>query len=154
MQPLAGIRILSLAGRLPGPVAVACLHRYGAGAVKVEPAAGDPLFHACPDWYHELHRGIAVVRLNLKEASERARLDEFLANSDLLITAQRPASLQRLGLAWSELHARCPRLSHIAVVGHQPPDDTLPGHDLTYQARLGLLDPPHLPRALKKTNLT
>src|SRR5262249_34702204 len=35
-----------------------------------------------------------------------------------------------------------------AIVGYLPPHEDWPGHDLTYQARLGLLSPPHLPRAL------
>jgi crotonobetainyl-CoA:carnitine CoA-transferase CaiB-like acyl-CoA transferase len=35
----------------------------------------------------------------------------------------------------------------VAIVGHPSPDDELPGHDLTYQAQMGLLEPPALPRA-------
>jgi alpha-methylacyl-CoA racemase len=148
MQPLANIRIVNLATRLPGPIAVAKLCRLGASAVKVEPPEGDPLYHACPAWYAELHAGIEIVPLNLREPADRLRLDEFLAASDLLITATRPAGLARLGLAWPELHARHHGLSQIAIIGHEAPRQEQAGHDLTYQAELGLLDPPHLPRAL------
>jgi crotonobetainyl-CoA:carnitine CoA-transferase CaiB-like acyl-CoA transferase len=49
---------------------------------------------------------------------------------------------------WPELHARYPNLSQVAIVGHAPPHEDRAGHDLTYQAEFGLLDPPHLPRAL------
>jgi len=148
MQPLANIRILNLAGRLPGPVAVARLCRLGASAVKIEPPEGDPLHRACPGWYAELHAGIEIISLNLKELAGRARLDNLLASSDLLITATRPSGLARLGLSWPELHARHFKLSQIAIIGHESPRQELAGHDLTYQAELGLLDPPHLPRAL------
>lgn len=148
MQPLRDIRIISLAGRLPGPVALARLVRLGASATKIEPPEGDPLYHACPAWYHELHEGVDVVALNLKEAPARQRLEGLLTESDLLLTAMRPASLERLGLSWEQVHARHPRVSQIAVVGHAPPEADQPGHDLTYQARYGLLDPPHLPRVL------
>jgi crotonobetainyl-CoA:carnitine CoA-transferase CaiB-like acyl-CoA transferase len=148
MTPLTNIRILNLATRLPGPVAVARLCRLGASAVKIEPPEGDPLNHACPNWYAELHAGIEIVALNLKEASDRPRLDRYFAGADLLITATRPTGLARLGLTWPELHARFPKLCQVAIIGHEAPRQEQAGHDLTYQAELGLLDPPHMPRAL------
>jgi crotonobetainyl-CoA:carnitine CoA-transferase CaiB-like acyl-CoA transferase len=148
MQPLANVRILNLATRLPGPVAVARLCQLGASAVKIELPEGDPLNHACRTWYAELHAGIRIVPLNLKEAADRTRLDEYLSSSDLLITATRPAGLARLGLAWPDLHAKFSKLCQIAIIGYKSPRQEQAGHDLTYQAELGLLDPPHLPRAL------
>jgi crotonobetainyl-CoA:carnitine CoA-transferase CaiB-like acyl-CoA transferase len=148
MRPLENIHVVSLAGRLPGPVAVARLCGLGASATKVEPPEGDPLFQACPEWYRELHQGIEIVALNLKNTAERGRLDGFLRNGDLLLTATRPAGLARLGLGWPELRQRFPRISQVAIVGHARPDEARSGHDLTYQAECGLLDPPHLPRAL------
>jgi crotonobetainyl-CoA:carnitine CoA-transferase CaiB-like acyl-CoA transferase len=65
---------------------------------KVEPPDGDPLALAAPEWYRELAGG-DVVRLDLKASDGRARLDELLAGSDLLLTAQRLSALARLGLA-------------------------------------------------------
>src|SRR5260370_29947007 len=106
MQPLANVRIVTLAGRLPGPVAVARLCRLGASAVKIEPPEGDALHHACPAWYDELHSRMEIVTLSLKEEANRPRLDEILGRSDLLVTASRPAGLARLGLAWPDLHAK------------------------------------------------
>jgi len=147
MKPLENTHVLTLAVNLPGPLAVARLHHLGAAVVKVEPPDGDPLARVRPDWYGELHQGQEIVRLNLKEPAERLRLDEWLAWADLLITATRPAALQRLGLAWDSLHARYPRLCQVGIVGYLAPLNDLPGHDLTYQARAGLLTPPHLPRA-------
>jgi len=148
MQPLDNIRILTLAINLPGPLAVAQLVRLGATVVKVEPLEGDPLARGAPAWYEELHRGVEVVPLNLKDAASRSRLSTWLGQSDLLITASRLSGLRRLGLSWPELHASYPRLCQVALVGYGPPREELPGHDLTYQAELGLLTPPQLPRAL------
>jgi alpha-methylacyl-CoA racemase len=144
---LAGTRVLSLALNLPGPLAAAQFRRFGAAVVKVERPAGDPLAHAQPDWYRTLHTGQEVHRLNLKEAADRTRLDDWLAQADLLVTASRPAALARLGLAWPLLHNQFPRLSQVAIIGYPAPRDELPGHDLTYQARVGLVVPPLLPRA-------
>jgi crotonobetainyl-CoA:carnitine CoA-transferase CaiB-like acyl-CoA transferase len=148
MRPLENVRVLTLALNLPGPLAVARLHEWGATIVKVEPPQGDPLAAAKPDWYRELHEGCKVQRLNLKEKEERSELDHWLDQSDLLITGSRPAALRRLGLSWAEVHAHWPRLSQIAIVGFPAPHEDRPGHDLTYQARAGLLQPPHLPRAM------
>jgi len=147
MKPLDNIRIVTLALNLPGPVAVARLVQWGAAATKIEPPTGDFLAQAAPDWYRALHQGQEVVRLDLKNAGERARLDLYLQEADLLITSNRLAALERLGLAWTELSARFPRLCQVAILGYPSADDERPGHDITYQARHGLLAPPHLPAA-------
>src|SRR5215207_2711650 len=147
-KPLRGTQVLTLAVNVPGPAAAARLRGLGATVVKVEPPEGDPLAQANPDWYEALTSGQEVIRLDLKDTGERARLDELLAENDLLLTATRPAALMRLGLEWSELHARHPRLSQTAIVGYPAPEDNVPGHDLTYLAGLGLLTPPDLPRTL------
>lgn len=140
--------MVTLATNLPGPVAVARLRQLGAGVVKVEPPEGDPLARSCFAWYRVLAAGQQVVRLNLKQADGRARLEEILQDSDLLITSFRPAALERLSLSWPALHKRLPSLCQVALVGHPAPRENRPGHDLTYLAALGLISPPDLPRTL------
>jgi crotonobetainyl-CoA:carnitine CoA-transferase CaiB-like acyl-CoA transferase len=46
------------------------------------------------------------------------------------------------------LHAQFPKLCQVAIVGHAPPDLERTGHDLTYQASVGLLTPPSMPLTL------
>jgi len=146
--PLESTSVVTLAVNLPGPLACARLHALGARVTKVEPPSGDPLAAFTPDWYAELSAGQRIVTLDLKTDEGRSALDELLAGADLLVTASRPAALGRLGLGWAELHARHPRLCHVALTGHPPPDDGLPGHDLTYAAAAGLVAPPGPPRTL------
>lgn len=146
MKPLDGIRLLSLATNIPGPLAVARLIGLGASGRKVEPPAGDPLAAAAPAWYAHLHEGLPVRRLDLKSAAGQSQLHELLAESDLLITANRPAALSRLSLDWPALAGAYPRLCQVAIFGNAPPDAGKAGHDLTYQAGLGLVEPPNLPR--------
>jgi crotonobetainyl-CoA:carnitine CoA-transferase CaiB-like acyl-CoA transferase len=146
MKILDGVRVVSLAVNLPGPLAVARLRALGASVRKVEPPSGDPLGQARPEWYRLLHEGIEVQRLDLKEPGGRTQLDSWLAGADLLITASRPAALERLGLGWDDLHRRFPHLSQVAIVGHAAPEEDRPGHDLLYQAEHGLVLPPGLPR--------
>jgi alpha-methylacyl-CoA racemase len=146
--PLGGVRVLTLAVNLPGPVAASRLCDMGATVVKVEPPGGDPLARMCPGYYAELIDGQEVVALDLKDREGRISLDDHLENMDLLLTASRPAALGRLGLSWPGLRVRFPRLCQVAIVGHPPPDDDAPGHDLTYQARFGTLSPPGMPAVL------
>jgi crotonobetainyl-CoA:carnitine CoA-transferase CaiB-like acyl-CoA transferase len=146
MEPLKDIRILSLATNLPGPLAIARLRSMGATVRKVEPLTGDLLESARPQWYRTLHEGIEVCRLDLKDPQGRARLEPMLEWAELLVTATRPASLERLGLGWEPLHARFPRLSQVAIVGNPAPEEDLPGHDLVYQAEQGLVRAPEMPR--------
>jgi crotonobetainyl-CoA:carnitine CoA-transferase CaiB-like acyl-CoA transferase len=145
-KPLANLRVLSLAINLPGPLAVAQLCRLGATVTKIEPPEGDPLARASRAWYEALHAGLAIVSLNLREEAARSQLDAHMGQADLLVTASRRAALERLRLGWTQLHVRYPRLCQVAIVGYPSPNDHLPGHDLTYQAQLGLLTPPNLPR--------
>lgn len=146
--PLSGIRLLSLAINVPGPVAAARLRGLGASVVKVEPPAGDPLALASPDWYAALIEGQEVMRLDLKRAEDRQQLEGLLDGCDLLLTSTRPAALARLGLAWEAVHERHPRLCQVRIVGHPEPLEDRVGHDLTYQAEEGLVTPPALPRTL------
>jgi len=148
MRVLADIKIVNLAVNLPGPAAAQRLSRMGAEVVKVEAPSGDPMeiYHA--GWYAEMADGQTIVRLDLKSGQGRAELDRLLGAADLLISASRPAAMERLGLDWAALHQKFPRLCQVAIVGYPAPRENQAGHDLTYQAPLGLLTPPHMPRTL------
>jgi len=148
MKVLQDRHVLSLALNVPGPVAAARLAGLGATVTKVEPPGGDPLATVSPAWYRALHEGLAVQQIDLKTPRGQAALEPLLAAADLLLTANRPAALARLGLDWPALHARFPRLAQVAIVGQPSPRADLPGHDLTYIAAAGLVDPPRLPRTL------
>lgn len=143
---LTGLRIVTTALNLPGPVACAMLRDMGATVTKVEPPSGDPLARAAPAWYRELGAGIDIRQLDLKSKDGSQRLRELLAGADLLVTANRPAALQRLGLSWPDLHREHSRLCQVSIVGYRAPRADVAGHDLTYQAEAGLLSPPAMPR--------
>jgi crotonobetainyl-CoA:carnitine CoA-transferase CaiB-like acyl-CoA transferase len=145
---LAGIRVVTLAPNIPGPVAAARLHGLGAALTKIEAPAGDPFATTSPVWYAALHRGFEIAKLDLKTPEGRAALDDYLRDADVLLTSSRPSALARLGLDWPDLHARHPKVVHVAIVGELPPDAERAGHDLTYVAQLGLVEPPAMPRTL------
>jgi crotonobetainyl-CoA:carnitine CoA-transferase CaiB-like acyl-CoA transferase len=148
MDYLDGLRVVTTALNLPGPAACARLRDLGARVTKIEPPSGDPMEGFSAGWYRRLHAGIPIHRLDLKATADREKLFAFLADADLLVTAQRASALARLGLDPATLASRFPRLGHVAITGHAPPDEEIPGHDLTYLAVHGLVTPPNLPPTL------
>jgi len=135
---LDGIRVVSIAQNVPGPLAAARLREAGAIVIKVEPPTGDPFLALSPEWHAEMHAGISIERLDLKAGDGQARLAALLADADVFITSQRPLALARLALDPDALRTRFPRLRMLRIVGTvRDPDQ--PGHDLTYQAQAGLL---------------
>ena len=143
---LNGVRIVTMAQNVPGPLAVARLADAGARVTKIEPPSGDPMLLLSPAWYAEMHVGVAIERLDLKAVAARDRLTTLLMDADVFITSQRPSVLGRLGLDPDTLRAQLPRLRMLRIVGSVR-DPERPGHDLTYQAQSGLLGN-GMPRAL------
>jgi alpha-methylacyl-CoA racemase len=145
---LEGVKIISLALNVPGPVAAARLTKLGAEVTKVEPLAGDATKTAAPALYESLCQGQTVLRLDLKSLEGRAELDSLLGNADLLLASFRPSALQRMELDWESLHARHPKLCFVGIIGYPAPHQERTGHDLTYQSDLGLVRPPQMPPTL------
>lgn len=139
LGPLHGVRVVSVALNIPGPVAVARLVEMGAQATTVLPPSGDPLRTYRAEWFDELHRGQEVMTLDLKERSGRDRMEALLRAADVLVTSSRPAALRRLGLDHPALSARHPALCQVDIVGYPGEAAEHAGHDLTYQAVHGLV---------------
>ncbi len=148
LKPLRGTRVVSLALNLPGPAALRRLADMGARCTKINPPAGDPMAHYTPDGYAQLHAGVKETTLDLKDAQGQAALHKLLAGTDILLTSFRPSALTKLGLGWKALHKRYPALSLVQVVGAPGPLAEIPGHDLTYQAEVGLVPGMALPASL------
>jgi alpha-methylacyl-CoA racemase len=147
-QPLRGLRVLSLALNLPGPAALMRLAQMGAQCTKVNPPAGDPMQHYTTRGYDLLHAGVKHKTLDLKTEADQAALHKLLPKIDVLLTSFRPSALAKLGLGWKALHKQYPALSLIEVVGAPGPLAEIPGHDLTYQAEVGLVNGMELPPSL------
>ncbi|WEE75600.1 CoA transferase [Comamonas testosteroni] len=154
IQPLQGIRILSLALNLPGPAALWRCAGMGADCRKLEPLApgagrsADPMGLYCPDAYAQMHDKVQTLQADLKTAEGQASLHAQLAQTDVLLTSFRPSALSKLGLGWETLQQRYPRLSLVRVVGSAGELADVPGHDLTYQAEAGLVHSTALPPSL------
>jgi len=149
---LDGIRVITTAQNVPGPLAAARLRQAGATVTKVEPPEGDPFLALSPAWHAEMHVGIPIENLDLKTREGQARLAALLGDTDVLLTSQRPSALARLDLDPDSLRARFPRVRVLRIVGTVR-DPEQPGHDLTYQAQAGLLGD-GMPRTLAADVMT
>ena len=146
--PLQGVRVVAATTNIPGPMAAARLAELGAAVWKVEPLRGDPLEAAAPQWYARLLERVDVARLDLSDSHDRDALHERIAAADVLVTAMRARALERAGIANDMVRERSPGVVQVAIVGESGPHRDRAGHDLTYQARAGLLSPPAMPRTL------
>ena len=148
LQPLKGVRILSLALNLPGPAALMRCRQLGARCVKLEPPGGDPMARYSQSAYAQLQQGIKVLTADLKSEAGQKVLQRELAKTDVLLTSFRPSALAKLGLGWQTLHRLYPALSLITIVGSPGERAEEPGHDLTYLAESGLVPGLELPATL------
>lgn len=145
---MLGVRLVTIALNVPGPVAARRLRDLGADVTKVEPPDGDPLRGFAADWYTELCDGQQVIALDLKQPDDRERFSALLDAADVLLTSQRHGALARLGLDGEGLRERHEHLLHVAIVGGGAEAANEPGHDLTYAASAGLVGAASLPRSL------
>jgi crotonobetainyl-CoA:carnitine CoA-transferase CaiB-like acyl-CoA transferase len=156
---LDGIRVLDLTRLLPGAFCTLLLADMGADVVKVEePSAGDymrwypPLVDGQSVLFNALNRNKRSLALNLKSEAGRDLFLGLVERADVVVEGNRPGVMDRLGLGWSTLRERNPRLVVAAITGYgqDGPWAQRAGHDLNYMAIAGALSmnagrdqPPH-----------
>ena len=95
--PLAGLRVIELAGIGPGPHAAMVLADLGADVARVErPATGGA--SPAPRRPDLLLRGRRSVALDLKDPARQGRLLALVERADVLIEGYRPGVAERLGV--------------------------------------------------------
>ena len=104
--------------------------------------------NASSEAYALFHKGVKGKTLDLKNAAGQAAMHTLLAETDVLLTSFRPSALTKLGLSWKTLSKQYPAISLIEIVGAPGPLAEIPGHDLTYQAEVGLVNGMDLPPSL------
>ncbi|MED7948294.1 CaiB/BaiF CoA transferase family protein [Streptomyces sp. BE303] len=137
--PLAGVRVVELAGIGPGPFAAMLLGDLGADVVRVDRPEPSPL--GIEPAYDVANRNKRSVVVDLKSADGPARVLDLAARADLLIEGYRPGVAERLGVGPEECHARNPALVYGRMTGwgQQGPLAARAGHDIGYTAVAGVL---------------
>lgn len=139
--PLAGVRVVELAGIGPGPFTAMMLADLGADVIRVDrvtevrpEAFGTP--H--PDL---LNRGRRSVAVDLKSTGGREVVLALVRGSDALIEGFRPGVTERLGLGPADCLAANSRLIYGRMTGwgQDGPNAAYAGHDIGYLALTGAL---------------
>ncbi|WP_288115399.1 CaiB/BaiF CoA-transferase family protein [Novosphingobium sp.] len=138
--PLAGIRVLELAGLGPTPFGAMVLADFGAQVVRVERldhtsvAGGD-------ERYNYLNRNRRAIALDLKAEQGLAFARKLASHADVLIEGFRPGTMERLGLGPADLMEDNPRLIYARMTGwgQTGPLAQAAGHDINYLAMTGAL---------------
>jgi alpha-methylacyl-CoA racemase len=138
MGPLAGIRVVELAGIGPGPFAAMLLADLGAEVLRVDRPASSR-----PAWPTVLARGRRSVVVDLKHPDGAGVVLDLVASAAALVEGFRPGVAERLGIGPDACLARNPRLVYGRVTGwgQEGPWRLAAGHDIDYVAVAGALHP-------------
>ncbi|MGY1680955.1 CaiB/BaiF CoA transferase family protein [Geodermatophilus sp. SYSU D01176] len=137
--PLAGIRVVELAGLGPAPYACLLLAELGADVVRVDrPGGGTQLVPAEQD---ALNRSRPSVAVDLKSPAGRDVVLRLAEAADVLVEGLRPGVTERLGVGPDVCLARNPRLVYARMTGwgQDGPLADRAGHDINYLGLTGAL---------------
>src|SRR2546429_1477315 len=154
--PLAGLRVLELAGIRAGPWAGQVLADLGADVVKVErKGTGDdtrgwgPPFiaaagggHLGAAYFHATNRGKRSIELDFESEEGRRIVRKLAARSDVLIENFKVGGLAKFGLDYKSLAPDNPRLIYCSITGfgQDGPYASRAGYDLMAQGMGGIME--------------
>jgi hypothetical protein len=135
--PAAGIRVLDLTRVIAGPVASRYLGALGADVLRLDPPALPDLVPGEPA---DTTLGKRSAFLDLGSVVGAGRLEELLADADVVLLGYRPGSLARFGLAPEDLAGRHPGIVvvELSAWGHSGPWADRRGFDSIVQAASGI----------------
>ncbi len=143
MGPLAGVRVIEIAGIGPGPFAAMMLADQGADVLRIDRAqnVADAPPAAPPG--DLLNRGRRSVGVDLKNPEGVACVLALVERADVLLEGFRPGVMERLGLGPEVCLARNPALVYgrMTGFGQSGPLAHAAGHDINYIALAGALGP-------------
>ncbi|QYJ03201.1 CoA transferase [Nocardioides panacisoli] len=136
--PLAGIKVVEIAGIGPSPHACTILADLGADVVRIERPGGQMLTGGSHDL---LNRGRPSVALNLKDPEAVATVLDLVEGANVLVEGMRPGVAERLGFGPEDCKARNPKLVYGRMTGwgQDGPWAQAAGHDMNYIAITGTL---------------
>ena len=147
-HPLAGLRVVELAGIGPAPFACNYLEDLGAAIVRIDRAGGS---NALPDAMASIgRRQRPTLYLDLKDDEHREIATTLIGRADVLIEGFRPGVTERLGIGPEPMCERNPSLIYVRMTGwgQDGPYASMAGHDINYiglAGALGAIGPAELP---------
>lgn len=140
--PLAGVKIIEMAGIGPAPMAAMLFSELGATVVRIERRIGAAGGIERPLRFNYVLRGRDAISLDLKDPAAIEAVLELVEAADVLIEGFRPGVMERLGLSPEVCLARKPQLVYGRVTGwgQEGPLANSAGHDINYIALTGVLN--------------
>jgi alpha-methylacyl-CoA racemase len=142
MGPLAGYRIIEMAGIGPAPFAAMLLADMGAEVIRVDRReAADLGVPGREPKFDVLNRGRRSVAVDVKAEAGREVVKRLAASADAIIEGFRPGVMERLGLGPDVLSEVNPKLvfGRMTGFGQDGPLAQAAGHDIDYIALAGAL---------------
>jgi alpha-methylacyl-CoA racemase len=142
MGPLAGVRIIEMAGIGPAPFAAMMLSDMGAEVVRVDRReAADLGIPGRAPKFEVLHRGRSSIAVDVKAEAGCEVVKRLVAKADAIIEGFRPGVMERLGLGPDVLLKINPKLvfGRMTGFGQDGPLANQAGHDINYLALAGVL---------------
>ena len=144
---LDGIRVLDLSSFLPGPHLAMMMADHGADVIRIEPPTGEPTRQigvrqaGSTVYFRNTQRGKRSLMLDLKQPEAVEIFMKLAESADVILESFRPGVVDRLGVGYSAVKARAPRIVYcsISAYGQDGPSRDRPTHDLGIQAEVGLL---------------
>jgi alpha-methylacyl-CoA racemase len=139
--PLAGVRVVELAGLGPAPFAAMLLADLGAEVVRVDRTVPAGLQWGDGARGDVVNRGKRSLAVNLKSPDGVELVLDLVAQSDVLIEGFRPGVAERLGLGPEDCWTRNEKLVYGRMTGwgQEGPLASVAGHDIDYIALTGAL---------------
>jgi alpha-methylacyl-CoA racemase len=139
--PLAGLRILEMAGIGPGPFCAMMLADMGAEVIRIDRASGRTRPIDVDVRLDITARGRQSLALDLKKPQAVRTVLRLCQQADALIEGFRPGVMERLGLGPEPCMAANPRLIYGRMTGwgQSGPLAQAAGHDINYLAISGTL---------------
>ena len=141
MGPLAGFRIIEIAGIGPAPMCAMLLADLGADVLRVERMQASGLGIEKPARFELLNRSRRAIAIDLKKKQGVETVLRLAVGADAFIEGFRPGVTERLGIGPDECLQRNPRLVYGRMTGwgQTGPLAQAAGHDLNYIALTGVL---------------
>lgn len=141
MGPLAGLRIVELAGIGAGPHCAMMLADMGAEVVRVDRPAASGLGVSIEPKFDLVLRGRRSLAIDLKSEAGRDTVLRMIDRADALIESFRPGVTERMGLGPDVCLSRNPKLVYGRLTGwgQDGPYAQMAGHDINYIALSGAL---------------
>ena len=142
MGPLAGMKIIELAGIGPGPMCAMLLSDLGANVLRIDRKEPSDLGYKRPLKFDLTLRGRKSVALDLKSPDAVNLVLRLVSEADALIEGFRPGVTERLGLGPDACFKRNPKLVYGRMTGwgQTGPLAMAAGHDVNYIAITGVLN--------------